>query len=326
MNRKIYKKLQEFGKVKLNEPLSKHTTFKIGGEAVFFISVDNNEKLAGLLKYLDDEGIGRFILGGGSNILFSDEGFEGVVIWVHSSEFVVYQDLLEVDAGLSLVKIAQESIAANLQGLEWAVGIPGSVGGAVRGNAGCMGIEIKDFVMKVQVYQDGEVTEFNNEECQFGYRDSVFKHNGGVILKVWLKLKKVDETSKKEMMAKALKNLNYRVCTQPKGYGSAGCVFKNYLVDKSEQERIKKLTDDKKILETMEKYNKVPIGRLVELVDMKGAKKGGAMVSEEHGNFIVNLGDAKASDVLFLVEEVKEKVYNKFGVKLEEEIFVVQGS
>jgi len=316
----MYKNLKQFGKVKTNEPLAKHTTFKVGGPADFFVTVESTEKLAELLKYIDGEGTPYFILGGGSNVLMPDDGFRGVVIKIQSREIKVEEGLLVVDAGVSTVAAAQESIKTGFTGFEWGVGIPGTIGGALRGNAGSMGQEMKDMVLKVEAYIDGEIVEFDNEACGFSYRNSIFKREGGIILRIWIKLEKGDSG---EAMKKALENLKYRSDNHPKGFGTAGCTFKNYLVDEDEQERIKKLTDDEKILETMEKYGKVPVGRLIELSGLKGTKMGNAIISEKHCNFIQNLGDAKASDILTLIEKVKEAVYNKFGVELEEEIQII---
>jgi len=321
MNQELYKQLKQFGKVKTNEPMSKHTTFKIGGPADFFITVDETDKLVDLLKYLDGEGIPHTMLGGGSNMLVIDDGFQGVVIKVRSSQFAVQGDVLVADAGCITVKMAQESIKAGLTGFEWGVGVPGTIGGAVRGNAGAMGGEMTGHVEKVEVYKDGEVSEYSHEECRFGYRDSIFKHESGVILRAHLKLEKGDPNMRG--MKQAIEHLQYRNKTQPQGFASTGCIFTNVDAEKNKEQLSKHFDkDDEKVKKFLE-VGKISAGWLVEQVGMKGAQIGQAQVSERHGNFVINLGGATAADVLELVEQIKDKVYNTYGIELEEEVFIL---
>lgn len=316
----IYKKLKEFGQVKINEPLSKHTTFKIGGPADFFVMVDSTDKLVELLNFVSGEGVDYFLIGGGSNMLASDAGFRGVVISTQKNKgFRVEGDLVVVEAGYSTVEVAQSSMKAGLTGFEWGVGVPGTIGGAVRGNAGATGGETKDVVEKVEVYRDGEIVALNNEECRFNYRDSIFKHNTDIILRVYLRLKKSEN---KELIKTALKHLQYRNTTQPQGYSSTGCIFKNLKLETESEKELKKL----KGLGVPQEFlvaKKIPAGWLVQEAGMKGESVGQAQVSERHGNFIVNLGGATAQNVMDLIEKIKEKVYDKFGVELEEEIRII---
>lgn len=314
----IYKKLKEFGKVRLNEPMSKHTTIRIGGSCDFFVLVDSNEKLVDLLNFVQGEGIEYIVIGGGSNILFSDERFEGVVIQCKMKNVECRIEELECEAGAPTALVAQESIKNNLTGFEWGVGVPGTIGGAVRGNAGAMGREMKDSVDSVEVFRDGAVIKLSNEECKFGYRDSVFKHNTDIILRVYLKLEKSESN---DLSKKAMETLIYRSGTQPKEH-SSGCMFKN--IKYNTDTRI--YADDADYADMLKDFLKkgmISAGWLVEQVGMKGEQVGQAKVSEKHGNFIVNLGGASASDVLSLLEKIKEKVYDKFGIELEEEIRVV---
>ena len=321
----LYQQLKQFGHVKINEPLSKYTTFKIGGPADWFVIVEETEKLVELLRFLDSDGTPYFILGGGSNMLVRDEGFQGVVVQISNRKLeIINQNIVIAESGCVTVDIAQRSIQANLTGFEWGVGIPGTIGGAVRGNAGAMDGEIKDVVEKVGVYRDGEVVALTNTECEFDYRDSIFKHNHDVILQVWLRFEK---TASKEGIKKALENLQYRNKTQPQGYASTGCIFKNkelkILNSKLINEfRNKYLLDDERVEKFFE-IGKISAGWLVEQSGMKGIQVGQAKVSERHGNFIVNLGGATAMDVLTLVEQIKEKVYNTCGIEIEEEIQIV---
>jgi UDP-N-acetylmuramate dehydrogenase len=319
----LYTHLKQFGKVKTNEPFAKHTTFKIGGPAEFFVSVSETEKLVDLLKYLDGEGVPYFIFGGGSNMLVSDDGFDGVVISVNSRQSTVNENVFIADAGVPTVEVAQRTMQAGLTGFEWGVGVPGTIGGAVRGNAGAMGGEMRDSVEKIEVYRNGEVFELSNEECKLDYRDSVFKHEGGVILRVHMKLDLAAPDA--VLMQKAMEHLKYRNASQPQGFSSSGCIFKNVEYEMKNVELLKKhFQEDSEIMVQFKKVGKISAGWLVEQAEMKGKQIGNAKVSETHGNFLVNVGGATFSDVISLIEEVKEAVYTKFGIELEEEVSIIQ--
>ncbi len=319
----LHKELQQFGQVKVNEPLAKHTTFKIGGPADLYVIVEERNKLVELLRSLDNEGTAYIIIGGGSNTLAPDEGFRGVVIQVKTQTTEVKDSFLIIDAGYTTVAAAQLAIKHGLTGFEWGVGVPGTIGGAVRGNAGAMGGEMKDVVHTVEVYKDGEVLELTNQECAFGYRESVFKQGGGVVLSVCLKLQPEEE---KAGMKKALEYLQYRNKSQPQGYASTGCIFKNVEIDRLDLARkndfVATFGKDEKVQKFLS-LGKISAGWLVEQAGMKGAQVGQALVSERHGNFVVNLGGAEARDVLALVEQIKDKVYDTIGVHLEEEMQIV---
>ena len=326
----LYKDLQNFGAVKSNEPLAKHTTFKIGGLAEYFVTVSETEQLIGLLRFLDGQGIAYFIIGGGSNMLAADTGFHGVVVHIKTQKSEVRDMEIMAEAGCITVAIAQLSLQTGLTGFEWGVGVPGTIGGAVRCNAGAMGGEIRDSVKKVTVYRDGEVIELSNPECKFGYRDSIFKNNSDVILSVELTLKKTaDQNGRK----KALEYLQYRNKTQPQGFSSTGCIFKNYEIKNHEWENknqfnlkqnlLDKFPEDSEKIAKFFAIGKISAGWLVEKAGMKGIQIGQAKVSETHGNFVVNLGGASAVDVIRLVEQIKEKVYTEIGVILEEEIQII---
>lgn len=311
----IYKKLKTFGRVKTNVPLARFTTFKIGGPARFFIEVTESEKLVGLLNLLREEGVDYFILGGGSNMLFSDEGYDGVVIKMKGERCKVQGTIIEADAGAPLSRLVELAAAEGLTGLEWAAGIPGTVGGATRGNAGAMGSDTALTVYQVEVWRAGERIILNPKDCAFGYRDSIFKHNNDVILKVWLKLRKGDKAKTMQAMQDYIMKRSKRAAPYP----SSGSFFKNI-----------KLADypgDKtKLPPQFLERGMVPAGWLIEESGLRGFTVGGARVSQEHGNFLVNPeGRATAADVLELVEKVKETVYNKFGVALEPETEIVSG-
>lgn len=307
-----YQKLKEFGHVRLNELLSKHTTFKIGGPADFFIEIDSNEKLIELLNFLTGEGIAYFVLGGGSNMLFSDEGFKGVVIKIKGGVCKVDNDVIVADAGVLLSSVVVEASKNSLSGMEWASGIPGTIGGAVRGNAGAMGRETASAIEKVEVWQDGEIIELENKDCGFFYRGSKFKINGGIILRAYFKLVPAEKQKIVETMTGYLKQRTGRYPNFP----SAGSFFQNLNI----ADWPGKVSD---LPELFRERGKIPVGWLVEQVEMKGYTVGGAKVSDEHGNFIINYNKATQADVLSVVEAVKEKVYNKFGIELRPEVEII---
>lgn len=320
----MYQELKQFGEVKSNEPMSKHTTFKIGGPAEFFVTVTETAQLIELLRWLDGEGIPRFIVGGGSNMLAGDEGFKGVVINVKTQQSNVQENNITVEAGCITVAIAQLSMQHKLTGFEWGVGVPGTIGGAVRGNAGAMGGEMKDVVQTVSVYRNGEVVTLTNRECAFGYRDSIFKHTSDVVLSANLNLQ---PATSQDSMKKALEYLQYRNQTQPQGYASTGCIFQNVQtnnLDGGVKEKLLQLfPEDADKINHFFAIGKISAGYLVEKSGMKGAQVGKAVVSDRHGNFVVNLGGATAHEVSSLIEQIKEKVYDTTGVSIEEEIQII---
>jgi UDP-N-acetylmuramate dehydrogenase len=324
----LYTTLKTYGKVRLNEPLGKHATCKIGGPANYFVTVSTTPLLIELLSFLDSEGVPYTILGGGSNVLPSDDLFEGVVIHVATQGFRIEGTTIIADAGVLTAKAAHESVKAGLTGFEWGVGVPGTLGGAVRGNAGAMGKEMKDDVLKIVVYQDGEVVEMMNDACGFGYRTSMLKETKAVVLEVWLHTEKATSA---EGMKKALEVLAYRQKTQPKGVASSGCVFKNVAIGDHDipQEDAKKhraallthFDKDNEKVQSFLRLGKISAGWLIEQAGLKALRMGTVEVSPVHGNFIVSSGgNARASDVRALVTHIKDAVFAQYGIALEEEI------
>jgi len=308
----VYQQLKQFGKVKLNESLAKHTTFKIGGSARFLVIVEDREKIIGLLNFLSTEGISYFILGGGSNLLFSDDNFDGVVLKIKNEKIKMQNGEVEVEAGAQLGAVLALTLKNNLTGMEWAAGVPGTIGGAVRGNAGAFGSDMAGNVDRVEVWRDGEVVSLSKEECNFAYRSSGLKKDGSIILRVWFKFPVGD---RQEIMAKVQKNLLARQGKFPP-FPSAGCFFKNVKLDKwpGKKEDLPSIFLER---------GTVPAGWLVEQSGCGSLSSGGAKVDASHCNFVVNVDKATQSDVLKLVEIVKEKVYNKFGVELEQEVEII---
>ncbi|MFH1291652.1 MAG: UDP-N-acetylmuramate dehydrogenase [bacterium] len=310
----LYEQLKNYGKVKLNEPLFKHTTFKIGGPARFLVIVRETDKLVELLNFLTGQGIDHFILGGGSNILFNDSGYEGVVVKIMTSQLSVDREMIMAEAGVQLSQVVNTAAQNGLTGMEWGVRIPGMIGGSAVGNAGAMGSDMSCVVDKIETWQDGEVKEISNQECGYRYRGSALKDSGAVVLRVYFKLKAGDR------MAIITATQNYvkqRAC-RVSNNASAGCTFKN--IDISDWPGNMDELDD-----IFKERGKVPAGWLIEKVGYsKGSQKGNAQISNLHANIIENMGNASQADILALVDEIKQKVYNKFKVELQEEMVVVE--
>lgn len=305
--------LRQFGKVRTNVLLSKCTTFSIGGPARFLVEVVDGNKLVELLNFLTDEGQNYMVLGGGSNLLMPDEGFDGVVIKINTKELFTDNEKIIADAGVLLGLAVNMATANSLTGLEWAAGIPGTIGGAVRGNAGAMGKDMSRNIEKVEVWKDREVLEMDREDCAFVYRGSNFKNENAVILRAWIKLERGEQ---KNILAQVKEYLGQRQGKFPP-YPSAGCFFKNV--------KLTKWPNYPKDLPTIFiERGTVPVGWLIDQSGAKGLEVAGAAISDLHCNFIVNKNKASQAEILALVDEVKTKVYNKFGIELEEEVVIIR--
>lgn len=304
--------------IKENVSLKNYTTFRIGGPAKFFVEAKNDEELIEALKYAKNNNLDFFILGGGSNLLVSDNGFDGLVIKIKLDNIEIKKDKKEIiiGAGVQLAKAVNEAAKNGLAGLEWAAGIPGTVGGAIRGNAGSMyGGEMKDIVAGVSVLdvKKVETKEMDCVDCTFSYRYSFFKLNPDiVILSARLKMTSSDPMKLKERIKEIITE---RAGKHPHGMGSAGSFFLNPVVKKAELISEFELESGK-----ASRGGKVPSGWIIERAGLKGKKIGGAMVSEKHANFIVNTGGATAQDVIMLASFVKQQVRDKFGIELQEEV------
>lgn len=278
-----------------DEPMSKHTSFKIGGNASLFVIPDSDESLKKIIAKCREEELRIFILGNGSNMLVSDDGIDAVVILMcrENAAFTKVSDnMIKADAGVSLMKLCRFALNEGLSGLEFAFGIPGSVGGAVYMNAGAYGGEIKDVIYEAEYLdENGEIITLSNEDMKLGYRTSVFNSNKGIILSAVFKLTPRDPELIKADMDDFL---NRRKTKQPLEYPSAGSVFKR-----------------------PEGYF---AGALIEQCGLKGKTIGGAQVSCKHSGFIINIGGATAKDVSDLVDYVRETVLTQKGVELEPEI------
>lgn len=281
---------------KLNEPMSCHTSFKIGGAADIFISVSSANELSAVFKKCGELNIPRFIIGKGSNLLVSDLGLEGAVISLLGLNGIsVSGEEITCGAGAALSDICRAALRNSLTGLEFAYGIPGSIGGAVYMNAGAYGGEISGAVLSAEcMTADGSTVKVEAKDMNFGYRKSVFKENGTTVISAVLRLQKGE---KKEIEEKMEDYISRRKSKQPLEYPSAGSFFKR-----------------------PEGYF---AGALIEKNGLKGATEGGAQVSCKHAGFIINRGGATAADVMKLSRKVSDTVLAKDGVSLEREVIFI---
>ena len=286
-------------KIKYNEPMAKHTSFKIGGPAQCFINAESVEEIKQICKVASKNDINLTIIGNGSNVLVTDNGINGIVVKVNIKKFELEfsnDDVsLIVGAGNKLGEIAQKLLRNEITGFEFAAGIPGTIGGAVRMNAGAYGKEMKDIVETVKYMDyDGNIYEKSNKDLEFEYRKSMFAKNKFIILEAKLKLQKGNAQYIKDKM---LEFEQSRKQKQPLEFPSAGSTFKRG-------------TD-------------FITAKLIDDAGLKGYRVGGAMVSTKHAGFVVNENNATAQDVLNLVKHIKQEVYKKFNKKIELEIQVI---
>ncbi len=283
----------------INEAMKGHTSFKIGGPADVLLMPRSYEQIAGIIKLCIEECIPYFIIGNGSNLLVSDKGVEGVVIKAYKnlSTIKVYGDIIECECGALLSKLANEALNYGLSGVEFASGIPGTVGGAVVMNAGAYDGEMKQVVVETKYVDEiGDICTVVGEGHEFGYRTSIFQGTKKIILSAKFKLQYSDKQIIKDKMLEFNKK---RKDKQPLEMPSAGSVFK--------------------------RPEGFYAGRLIEDSGLSGYKVGGAMVSDKHCGFIVNTGGATAQDVIELIKHIQETVEEKFGVMLQTEIKLIDG-
>ncbi len=303
-----------------NIHLKEFTTFKIGGKANFFSTPTNLKDIEKIIDFLEKNKLPFFILGGGSNILFSDNGFEGLVIKPKFETFNIFENgEVVVGADRAMPEVVYELCRLGYQGLEWAGGLPGEIGGAVRGNAGCFGYEIKDIVEEVLAINllSKELKIFKNEDCHFSYRSSFFKNNKEwLIVEVKLKLK--PNFNSDNLLQIMKEKINYRKERHPIEFPNAGSIFKNINFNEAPI-NLQELAQTSGVV----KGNKIPTAFVIEYLGLKGKTIGGAKISEKHANFIINFNHAKAEDVLNLIALTKETVKKNFNFDLEEEIEIV---
>lgn len=278
-----------------NIALAPFSSFQIGGPADFFAEAPTKEEFIEILKDAKNKNTPFYILGGGSNILFHENGFRGLIIRPTFKKITVSKNRIIAEAGGLLSQLVQEAIKNNLSGMEEWVGLPGTVGGAIRGNAGANGVETKDILKEAEIFdlQKEKIETKQSSEMQFEYRNSIFKNNNNLfILSGTFELK--EENPDKQKMMEILRKRNI---TQPKGK-SAGCVFKNPV-------------------------NGISAGALIDQSGCKGMRIGDMEISQTHGNFFINHGHGTQSEALQLIEKAKKVVKEKTGYELETEIEII---
>ncbi len=295
--RKVFEEIMGTENVFVDEPMSKHTTFKIGGNADYFLTPENEEQLKSAYIAAKQADKSVLILGNGSNLLVGDKGIRGVVICLFKKmdNIEVCGEKIVAGCGVPMSRVSNAAMKAELSGFEFASGIPGTVGGGVYMNAGAYGFELKDIIETVRFMDSaGNISELSCEKCEFGYRESIFEKKGYIVLGCTFKLKKDNADAIRERINDYTQR---RTSKQPIEKPSAGSVFKRpqgYFA-----------------------------GALVEAANLKGFSIGGAQVSEKHAGFIVNTGGATARDVLDLIKHIQAVVYEKNGVRLETEVKLI---
>ncbi len=282
----------------IDEPMKNHTSFKIGGNADFFVKVNNEDEVKFVLDLCNKNNIPLTVVGNGSNLLVSDNGIRGIVLKVNIDKVIIEKNdnkniIATVGCGVPLAKLAYQFLNESLSGFEFASGIPGTIGGAVRMNAGAYGSEFKDIVVETKCMDyEGNIVVLNNEQQKFEYRRSIFKDEKYIILETKLQLKEVEDNSViKEKMDEYKKS---RLEKQPIEFPSAGSTFK--------------------------RGNDFTTAKLIDECGLKGYSVGGAKVSEKHAGFVINTGNATSKDVLELIQIIKEEVLKKFGKEIELEV------
>ena len=305
-----------------NVPLSQHTNYRIGGPARFFCHARTLDELLASIALARREKLPIFTIGSGTNLLVGDQGFAGVVVQPAFADIRVHGATIEAEAGALLTDVVAAAAHHGLTGLEWAGGLPGTVGGAVRGNAGAFGGEMKDIVHAVTSLTIGEqtpaTTVCSNGACHFGYRSSVFKERGGedIILAAQLSLARGDRGRISELTEEKIR---YRQVRHPLEYPNVGSIFKNVDVNRVTKKQLPALAHVIK----QDPFPVVPTAYLIAQSGLMGVSFGGAMVSPKHPNFIVNVCQATAADVRTLIDMVKRTVRERFGIRLEEEVMYV---
>lgn len=285
------------GQVLYQEPMQNHTTWKVGGAVDIMVLPFDATDIQRIIHYASKAGLPLYIFGNGSNLLVLDKGIRGIVIKLNKciDNIEIKDNIVVAGAGALLPKVARIAVSGGLKGLEFAIGIPASVGGAVTMNAGAHGNCISEVIQEVKVVTtDGEVKTIPVNSLNYGYRSSRIKDEGHIVVEAVFKLTPGDASELKRIITK---NMDFRRNRQPLNYPNAGSVFKNPLGESA--------------------------GRLIDEAGCKGQRVGQAKVSEVHANFIVNLGGAKASDIFCLINQVREKVKARFGIALELEVQIM---
>jgi UDP-N-acetylmuramate dehydrogenase len=306
-------------------PLSELTYFKIGGPAEIMVEVNQRNDLVNLVRFCRDNQIDFLVLGGASNVIVSDEGLKKVVIVTTNSDietvgaqrsnldgFSIDSTLIRADSGIKTSDLVTKTVVMGLTGLEPFLGVPGKLGGAIFNNSHFQTELIGDYVTQVEVLTtQNHVIWIPKNECQFEYDFSRFQKSKEIILRVEFSLKKGDKQQSKQLIRNSM---IYRSKTQPLHLPSSGCIFKN----------VKNTPQLRKLFKDFEDREFISAGFLIDQAGLKGLREGGIEVSTKHAAFMVNHGDGKAKDLRKLIKKVKQKVYDKFGVELKEEVFWIE--
>lgn len=283
--------------------LAPYTSFGIGGPASYFYVARYPGEIVRAVSAAREAGINFFILGGGSNILFDDAGYSGIIIKDQCDRFYVHPDGISAQSGAVVDKMVDAALEAGLEGIEYAAGIRGTIGGAVYGNAGAFGHAINEILSSAVLFtHDGKISVVGNDHFRFAYRKSSLSESGDVVLSVWLTLKHADKAKLAEIINE---RRNFRNERHPVGLGSAGSVFKN----------LRSLEDP---------TNVTPAGKILEASGVRGMRVGDAAIFEKHCNIVVNLGRATSRDVKELVAKMERAVKDKFDIDLKREILYIE--
>lgn len=318
----ISERLSGYGRLLERESLARHTTMRLGGPARWFLTISDRSVIPELLSWLEAEEISWAVLGGGSNTVASARGWGGVVLVPSFSKMEILTDgTLMAEAGAITALFARKVTEAGWSGWEWGVGLPGTIGGAIVGNAGCYGGETRDQLVSVEIWSatDRVVKMLSVDECLFGYRESRFKRERNMILRgIWKAIPSADHEASLLKMQTILKK---RKEEQPLGVSSAGCLFKNVEADEALIQMVEKRYGP--IPEGARALGRIPAGWLVEKAGLKNHACGGMRVSDRHANFAIQDTTATIEDWMKLRDEIQLKVFEETGVKLETEVRVL---
>lgn len=320
-------------KIKKNVELSNLTTIKTGGKADYLIEIQSKNDLKDSFDFIKKNNLNFICLGGGSNLIINDNGFSGVVLKMENKNLFFRENICEAESGIKIFDLIMKAKEKNLGGLEWSFSVPATLGGAIRNNLGAFSLSISDLISEVTCFDINTQSFkiFNKKQCFFGYRETFFSKNPNfIIFSAKLSLTPMPQN---EIEKKLTEFLNQRLKKQPLEYPSAGSFFKNPTISKIKKSDLEKLIDDfiasakttnpkdqSELKKEILKRGQLPAAYFIERIGLKGKTIGGAMVSKKHANFIINFNKAKTEDIIILSSIIKEKVRNKFGIQLYEEV------
>ncbi len=300
--------------IRVDEQMASHTTLKIGGQASLFVIVNKEKEFRNVINLSKKFGVNFLVMGRGSNLLVHDKGYKGVVIKNKMQGIEIINGLVRVKSGTILQNLIDFLIRNGFSGMEGMAGIPGTLGGAIYGNAGAYGQIISDNTIRIKVLDEGKIRWFSKKACKFGYRRSIFKKNDYIIFEAEFKFKRGNS---KKLKKTAKEIIKLRLQKYPKGMLCPGSLFKNVLERKVSQKILQEIPKDIII------FNKIPAGYLLSKVGARGKRKGNIEIADYHGNLLFNKGGGKASDFYYLAKRYRDKVEKKFGIKLEPEVQLI---